>query len=132
MKGAMRLLAIATLALSSSCSYALKIVLYNNTTTGIVVRKEGRNSSVTLAPGTAQEFARVPVALSLEFGREAMEYRLVEIQPGPFLVEGRIKLQAENSAKLYIVPADASFPVKDLPPQPHGFPLSPVKSADLT
>jgi hypothetical protein len=132
MKSAARFLAATSLALVSSCSYPLKIVLYNNTTTDIVVLNEGKAPSVTVAPGAAKELERLPVAFALDFGQEAMEYSLVEVWPGSFLVDGRIKLQAENDAKLYIVPHDATFPVKTLPRQPEGFPLSPVKQADLT
>lgn len=127
-----KLLAIATLSLASSCSYSLKFILYNNATTDITVWKEGNKSSVTVAPGTSKEFERLPVALTLDFGQDGMEYSLVDVQFGAFISDGRVNLQAENDAKLYVVPIEATFPVKEFPPQPRGFPLSPVKQADLT
>jgi len=118
-------------AASVSCSKGLRVVLYNNTPVDLVVHAEPDKILANIGPGESAEFY-FQESQWIDFGMIAHRYENKGFRWTGFVHEDTVKVQAENDGRLYLVPFDASFPVKTFPEQPAGFPLVPVKKVDLT
>ena len=108
------------------------VLLYNNSKVDLEVWNEPAKSSVRIAPAAAAEVAFYGEQW-IHFGMIAHRYQIPDqVLKALGTVAQPQKLQVERDGRLYLVPRDASFPVKRLPVQPPGFPLVPEKKVDLT
>ena len=124
-------LVIVLAAASASCSKGLRVVLYNDTPVDLVVHAEPDKVLANIGPGESAE-VYFQESQWIDFGMIAHLYENKGFRTTGFVHEDTVKVQAENDGRLYLVPFDASFPVKAFPQQPPGFPLEPVKKVDLT
>jgi hypothetical protein len=110
------------------------VLLYNNTRVDLVVWTELKKSSVAIAPGSAAEVTLHPEQW-IDFGMIAHRYEVPSLRHQGFVYGpemNRVKVQAENDGRLYVVQPDAALPMDPLPGQPSPFPLSPIEEVDLT
>jgi hypothetical protein len=71
----------------------------------------------------------------IDFGMIAHRYEVPSLRHQGFVYGpemNRVKVQAENDGRLYVVQPDAALPMDPLPGQPSPFPLSPIEEVDLT
>jgi len=108
------------------------VQLYNNTSVDIAVHLDGR--VIDVAPATSAEVI-LRGTQWIDFGMIAHRYEFGPVNSGsPSYAdpEEKLQVQVENDGQLYIVPAGSAFPVRPLPKQPSGFPVSPAEKVDLT
>jgi hypothetical protein len=131
---AKRVLVIVALLLSltnSSYSKGLMVILYNNTPVDLIVRSTGEKVLANIAPGKAAE-VYFQKSQWIDFGMIGHRYEIKGFRTPGFAREDKVKIQAENDGRLYLVPHNTAFPLKTFPQQPAGFPLIPVQKVDLT
>jgi hypothetical protein len=116
---------------SGSCSKGLMVILYNNTPVDLTVRTGDEKVLANIAPGKA---AKVYFQESqwIDFGMIGHRYEIEGFRTTGFVHEDKVKVQAENDGRLYLVPHNTAFPLKTFSQQPAGFPLVPVQKVDLT
>lgn len=71
----------------------------------------------------------------IDFGQKARKFEPQRLNYEAFAYGWRkdtIKVQAQPDGKIWLVPADATFPVKSFPAQPEGFPIEAAEVVDLT
>jgi hypothetical protein len=108
------------------------VLLYNNTRVDLVVWTELNKSSLEIAPGSAAEVT-LHSAQWIDFGMVAHRYEVPSLRHQGFVYGhemNRVKIQAENDGRLYLVRPDAAFPMEPLPKQPSRFPLLPIEEVD--
>lgn len=118
-------------AASTSCSMRLLVVLYNNTRVDLAVHADPTRILANIGPGQTAE-VYFQEAQWIDFGMIAHRYDIPSFKTTSFVHESKVKVQAEVDGRLYLVPYNAPFPVKDFPQQPAGFPLVPAERVDLT
>lgn len=124
-------LALLLGAASSSCSTRLLVVLYNNTRVDLAVHAEPNRILASIGPGQTAE-VYFQESQWIDFGMIAHRYDIPDFKSTGFVHKSKVRIQAEVDGRLYLVPHNAPFPVKDFPQQPAGFPLASAEKVDLT
>lgn len=126
--GLLALLARATAQTEAIADQTVRLL--NGTMTDISL--DGVSPISEAIPGTSIE-ASVTKLESLRFGQEVLEYgdRAAKVLSSLPLTTVQT-LQAQPDGCLYLVPSFATKPVEQLPKQPEGLPICPVRRIDLT
>jgi hypothetical protein len=128
--------ALILTALIAGCVTPLCVELYNNTSDTIFVRVAKKRlvvparSKIRFEPGIDER-----TAFFVEVGARSNAYQFNGIPiPKQFCSYKRgcaeHYFQLQSDLKIYIVEPDSSFPVRNLPEQPQGFPLVPVGNVE--
>ena len=126
------LVVVLLLALGSSCSKGpVVVVLYNNTPVDLTIHGDEEKLLADIAPGKTAEI-RFQELQWIDFGMIGHRYDIKGFSTSGFVYGNKVKIQAENDGRLYLVPQDMAFPLKTFSQQPAGFPLVPVQKVDLT
>ncbi len=111
----------------------ITVRIYNNTTVDLCIHGS-KQKQQCVPPGQAAR-ASMSSEQWIDFGMEAHQYKLslkALARPPADRSQPLLKLQAEPDGFLYFVPPQTNFPARPLGTQPPGYPLKPVKVADLT
>jgi len=124
--GAAMIVAIA------ACTRAPYLVLCNRTGLPLTIRSTPPyQADVTIPPG-ATERARFPDSMELTVvagpatWHYAVRFPPREMARWSLLGTPEFQLQIEPDGRLYVLPPTVQLPASELPPQPPGFPLSPI------
>ena len=126
-------LAGATVILGiASCTRAPHLLVFNRTGVPLTVqRTPPYETDVTIAPDAAQR-ARFPDSMQLTVVAGAATWRYAvrfpprEMARWSKLGTPEFQLQVEADGRVYVLPPTVQLPVNEFPPQPPGFPLSPI------
>ena len=131
---AMKLIALTAILLALagvSCSKVPLVILYNNSQTDLTVSLEPNTEIAFIEPGKSAEI-HFRETLWIDFGMSALRYEFNGLELAGLAKKGKVKIQAENDGRLYLVLPETPFPVTIFPKQPVGFPRAPVEKVDLT
>ena len=116
----------------TACTRAPHLVLFNRTGVPLTIqRTPPYESDVTIAPGAVQR-ARFPDSMQLTVVAGAARWRYAvrfpprEMARWSKLGTPEFQLQVEPDGRVYVLPPTVQLPVNEFPPQPPGFPLSPI------
>ena len=132
-KRASAFLAGATVILGiAACTRAPHLIVFNRTGVPLTVqRTPPYETDVTIPPGATHR-ARFPDSMELTVVAGAATWRYaVTFPPREMARWSRLgtpefQLQIEPDGRVYVLPPTVQLPVDQLPPQPPGFPLSPI------
>ena len=123
--------AVAVMTIAA-CTRAPYLIVFNRTEVPLTIqRTPPYESDVTIAPGSALR-VRFPDAMELTVTAGAATWRYAVRFPPRELARwstlGRPEFQAqvEPNGRVYVLPPGATPPMRELPPQPPGFPLAPL------
>lgn len=116
----------------AACTRAPHLVLFNRTGVPLTIqRTPPYETDVTIAPDAAQR-ARFPDSMQLTVvvgaatWRYAVRFPPREMARWSKLGTPEFQLQVEADGRVYVLPPTVHLPVNEFPPQPPGFPLSPI------
>jgi hypothetical protein len=114
-----------------ACTRAPYLIVFNRTEVPLTIqRTPPYESDVRIAPGSAER-VRFPDAMELSVTaagttwRYAVRFPPRELARWSMLGRPEFQVQVEPDGRVYVLPPDAAPPVRELPPQPPGFPLAP-------
>jgi len=123
--------AVAVMTIAA-CTRAPYLIVFNRTEVPLTIqRTPPYESDVTIAPGSALR-VRFPDSMELTVTAGGVTWRYAVRFPPRELARwstlGRPEFQAqvEPNGHVYVLPPDATPPMRELPPQPPGFPLTPL------
>jgi hypothetical protein len=126
------LLTAAAILAIAACTRAPYLVVYNRTDVPLTIRRTPPyESDVTILPGDTAR-VRFPDAMRLEVAAGAATWRYAvafpprEMARWSTLSTPEFRVQVEPDGRVYVLAPDAMPPVRELPPQPPGFPLVPA------
>ena len=121
--------AVMTIA---ACTRAPYLIVLNRSELPLTIqRTPPYESDVTIAPGSAQR-VRFPDAMELTVKAGAATWRYAvrfpprELARWSKLGRAEFLVQVEPDGRIYVLPPDATPPMRELPAQPEGFPLAPL------
>ena len=128
--------ALIVAALVTGCSPSVWVRVYNNTPETIFVSAARKRfvvpaaSQIRFEPGIDNT-----TSFLVEIGTQRIAYQIKGVPiPKPFWSDKRgcvdLSLQLQGDHKIYIVHPCSTFPVQNLPKQPTGFPLGPVRAIE--
>ena len=116
----------------AACTRAPHLLVFNRTGAPLTIRRTPPyEADVTIAPGAAQRM-RFPDSMELTVVAGAATWRYaVRFPPRDMarwstLGAPEFQLQVEPNGRVYVLPPTVKLPTDQLPPQPPGFPLSPI------
>jgi len=122
--------AVAVMTIAA-CTRAPYLIVFNRTEVPLTIqRTPPYESDVTIAPGSALR-VRFPDAMELTVTAGAATWRYAvrfpprELARWSTLGTPEFQVQVEPSGRVYVLPPGATPPMRELPPQPPGFPLTP-------
>jgi len=107
------------------------VTLVNGSGTDIMVETPKHEPLVELLPNETKAVSFRQLRW-LRFGQEAYAYNVAPIEQHARRRAKPLVLQAHTDGKLYLLPPRTTGVQPRLPPQPRGFPISPIKKVDLT
>ena len=123
--------AVAILAIAA-CTRAPRLVVFNRTGMPLTIRRTPPyETDVTIAPGVAQR-ARFPDSMELTVLAGAATWRYAVRFPPREMARwstfgtAEFQFQIEPDGRVYVLPPTVQLPATEIPPQPPGFPLSPM------
>ena len=116
----------------AACTRAPHLLLFNRTGVLLTIQHTPPyEADVTIAPGVAEE-ARFPDSMELTVVAGAATWRYaVRFPPREMARWSKLgtpvfQFQVEPDGRVYVLPPTVQLPIDQLPPQPPGFPLSPI------
>ena len=125
------LAALAAMLVIAACTRAPYLLVCNRTDVLLTIRRTPPyEADFTIAPGAIARLRfpdsmRLEVAAGMATWRYAVAFPPRELARWTTLGTPEFRLQVEPDGRVYVLPPDATPPVRELPPQPPGFPLVP-------
>ena len=111
---------------SGALAQTVLVDIFNNTVTDLCVAGKVQRECQKIP---SRHLGRAPIrnVQWIQFGMETYRFNFPR-----FWLKPNLRLQAEPSGKLYLVPPEIPLPASVLPKQPIGFPLEPTRKVDPT
>ena len=123
--------AVAVMSIAA-CTRAPYLIVFNRTGVPLTIqRTPPYESDMTIEPDSAHR-ARFPDSMQLTVMAGAATWRYAvrfpprELARWSTLGRAEFQVQVEPDGRVYVLPPDATPPIRELPPQPPGFPLAPL------
>jgi hypothetical protein len=123
---------VAVILAITACSRAPHVIVFNRTGDSLTIqRTPPYEADMAIAPGGARRI-RFPDSMELTVVTGAATWRYAvrfpprEMARWSKLGTPEFQFQVEADGRVYVLPPTVQLPASELPPQPPGFPISPM------